>query len=301
MRLITHTDLDGVFCAVLVSSVEQIDDIKFIDPGTIQARKLSITENDILADLPYDSRVGMWFDHHESSKPKPGSKFEGAFSLAPSAARVVFDYFENPYLDKFKEALVEVDRIDSGGVRLEEVQNPYGWFLLSNLFETNSPKALDDRFRLHVIRLMRTMEPVDVNKILEDKKVKERVDRVSGEFEIFKKILLESTKIIGKVAFSDLRQRPDLPRGNNYIVYSLFPQCTTSVRLMPLKEDKDFVKLSVGHTTFLPEGQKPKFNVGEAMKKLGGGGHAAVGGASLKKEEADRIVKEIIEEINASS
>ncbi len=96
MRLITHTDLDGVACAVLITTVEQIDQIKFIDPGTIQAGKLTIGGDDILADLPFDKRAGMWFDHHESSKPKEGQEFEGMFRIAPSAARVVYEYYDNP-------------------------------------------------------------------------------------------------------------------------------------------------------------------------------------------------------------
>ena len=296
MRLITHTDLDGVICAVLICSVEQIDEVKFIDPGTIQARKLAIKKEDILADLPYDSRVGIWFDHHESSKPKQGQKFEGAWSMAPSAARVIFDYYENPYLDKFGNIVKETDRIDSGGVTLADVENPQGLFLISNTFETTSPKSFDDRYRRHVIGLLR--EQPDIEKVLADASVKERCANFTKEAEIFKAILLESTKVIGNVAFSDLRQRPDLPRGNNYIVYSLFPQCTTSVRLMPLKEEKDSVKLSVGHNVF---GKKSDFDVGTAMKKIGGGGHRAVGGATISKEDAEKIAMQIVEEINSSA
>jgi nanoRNase/pAp phosphatase (c-di-AMP/oligoRNAs hydrolase) len=64
---------------------------------------------------------------------------------------------------------------------------------------------------------------------------------------------------------------------------------------MPEGEGKDTLKISVGHNIF---GKKCEFDVGAAMKKIGGGGHKAVGGASVKKDEAEAIAKKIIEEIN---
>jgi hypothetical protein len=109
-------------------------------------------------------------------------------------------------------------------------------------------------------------------------------------------MLLSHTVMAGKVAYSDLRMRPDLPRGNNYVVYSLFPNAVTSVRLMPEKEDDGMVKISVGHNIY--HSPKSDFDVGAAMKAIGGGGHRPVGGASVKKEDAERIAKEIVEKIN---
>jgi len=293
MRLITHTDMDGVMCAVLLDSVEEVDDIKFLDPGTIQAGKIPIGRKDIIADLPYDRRCGMWFDHHESSKPKEGAKFEGSWRDAPSASRVVFEHYENPYLEKYKDALLEVDRIDSGKILEEEVRTPKGWFLLANTLETDAEKREDDAYRLHVIKLIK--KNPDISTLLSDPEVAKRAKKVVSEFERFAGIIKEHTIMIGKVAYSDLRSRPDLPKGSNYVVYSLFPNAVTSVRLMPEKEEKEVVKLSVGHNIY---GKKSSFDVGAAMKRLGGGGHRSVGGASVKKEEAEALAKKIIDEIN---
>ncbi|MFA5106503.1 MAG: hypothetical protein WC506_06115 [Candidatus Micrarchaeia archaeon] len=292
MRLITHTDLDGVACAVLLTTVEQIDQVKFIDPGTIQSGKIEITGNDILADLPFDKRAGMWFDHHESSKPKDGQEFEGMFRIAPSAARVVYEYYDNPYLAKYERLVEGTDRIDSGQVSKEEATSPTGLFLLSNTLETAAPKAEDDDYRRHVIRLLRHHS---IEETLENPRVKDRCANVKNELEAFRRLLEENTVMIGKVAFSDLREKPELPRGNNYVVYSLFPQAVTSVRLMPLDEGKDDAKISVGHNIY---GKKSEFNVGEAMRRIGGGGHRPVGGATVKKEAAYEIAMRIAKEIN---
>jgi len=295
MRLITHTDLDGIMCAALLSDVEEVLEIKFVDPGSIQAGKILVGKNDIISDLPFDKRCGLWFDHHESSKPKEGAKFEGAWKLAPSAARVIYDYCENPYLEKYAPALVEVDKIDSGQVPLEQVKNPSGWFLFSNTLETSAPKKVDDEYRRHAIMLIR--KNPDAQAILSDSRVARRVSQVKTDFALFEKILLENTVMDGKVAFSDLRARSELPRGNNYLVYSLFPSAVSSVRIMPYSEDedKDTVKISVGHNIY---GKKCGFDVGAAMKKIGGGGHKPVGGATVKKEDAEAIAKRLVKEIN---
>ncbi|VVB99594.1 Uncharacterised protein [uncultured archaeon] len=293
MRLYTHTDLDGVFSAVLLSVVEEVDEIKFVDPGTVQAGKIPFREFDIISDLPFDKRCGMWFDHHESSKPKEGQKFEGAWAMKPSCARVIYDWAENPYLDKYKDALEEVDRIDSGNVPIGQARQPSGWFLLSNTLESNAEKRVDDYYRRHVIELIR--KNPDINAVLADEEVAERVKNVNNDLAKFKELLLANTKMMGKVAFSDMRGVTEFPRGNNYLVYSLFPSAVTSVRIMPLDDEKDSVKLSVGHNIY---GHKSTFDVGAAMKKLGGGGHRPVGGASVAKDEVDEIVKKLIREIN---
>jgi hypothetical protein len=309
MRLYVHTDLDGVMCAVLISCVEEVDEVRFVDPGTVQAGKIPFSKSDIIADLPFDRHCGMWFDHHESSKPREqhggapeaqshGSgkarKFEGSWKIAPSAARVVYDYYDNPYLEKYADAVKETDRIDSGKVAREEVENPQGWFLLSNTLETSAEKKVDDDYRRRVIALIR--KTPDISALLGDKEVAARAANVLAEFSLFRKILSENTVMIGKVAYSDLRSRPDLPRGNNYLVYSLFPDAVTSVRLMPEKDDKDSIKISVGHNIY----HEPKcgFDVGAAMKAIGGGGHRSVGGASVRKEEAEKIAKGIVDGIN---
>jgi uncharacterized UPF0160 family protein len=294
MRLITHTDLDGVISAVLICSVEQVDEIKFVDPATIESGLMKIGKFDIMADLPRDRRAGLWFDHHESSAPQPGEKFEGAHSLAPSAARVIYDYYENPYLDKYKEALEAVDKIDSGKVPLEWVRNPTGWFLFSNTLETDAPKEEDDDYRRYAIALIRKSPGIET--VLSDPEVAERAERVQSMFEGFSEVLRANTKMLGKVAFSDLREAEGMTRGNNYIVYSLFPMSVASVRLSTADTDKGTVKISVGHNVY---GKKSTFDIGAAMRKIGGGGHRAVGGANVKKEEADSIAKKLIEEINA--
>src|SRR5512145_599475 len=64
MRLVTRGDLDGLTCAVLISTCEPIDEILLIHPQDITDRTVPITPQDILANLPYHPSCGKWFDHH---------------------------------------------------------------------------------------------------------------------------------------------------------------------------------------------------------------------------------------------
>src|SRR5690349_12879299 len=95
MRLVTRGDLDGLTCAVLITSVEDIDEIALIHPQDITDKRFGVTEDDILANVPYHPSCGKWFDHHllTDSNEKPPARFAGAYALAPSAARVVYDYY----------------------------------------------------------------------------------------------------------------------------------------------------------------------------------------------------------------
>ena len=65
-RLITRSDFDGLVCAMLLKELGLIDEIKFVHPKDVQDGKVDITSNDITTNLPFDDRVGLAFDHHES-------------------------------------------------------------------------------------------------------------------------------------------------------------------------------------------------------------------------------------------
>src|SRR6478736_4922923 len=94
MRLVTRGDLDGLTCAVLITECEPVDDIRLGHPQDITDKRLAITKQDIFANIPYHPDCGKWFDHHllTDSNEKPPAVFEGKYALAPSAARVVYDY-----------------------------------------------------------------------------------------------------------------------------------------------------------------------------------------------------------------
>jgi len=119
--IITHNDFDGVVSAALCSYVFKINRVYFAAPGNIARAELSITDEDIVCDLPYPLQCGLWFDHHEGNLQELRYRkidlntIPGKFDLQPSCARVIFNYFQQqaPLADYFAELVDAADQIDS--------------------------------------------------------------------------------------------------------------------------------------------------------------------------------------------
>ena len=96
-RLVTRSDFDGLACAMMMRELGLIDQIKFVHPKDVQDGKVELSKNDITTNLPYDPRVDLAFDHHESEMDRLKAQETGGKLIidptARSAARVVYDYY----------------------------------------------------------------------------------------------------------------------------------------------------------------------------------------------------------------
>ncbi len=288
MRLITRADLDGLTCAILLSEVEAIDEVEFAHPKDVQDGKFAITSNDILANLPYDERAALWFDHHVSQADASwNANMKGAFEVAPSAARVISDHYKSPKFEKFHELLVETDRLDSADLTAEDITNPKGWILVGY---TLDPRTGLGRFKDYFKHLMGLAKSHPVEKILEDPEVKTRIEKVASEDAAFKTHLLADSKLDGNVVITDLRGKTNLPTGNRFLIYTLFPTADVSVRVAD-GMNKEFVSIQVGHSI---TNRKCNTNVGDLMAGYGGGGHVGAGTCQPKYADAERVLGEIV-------
>ncbi len=120
-KIVTHNDFDGIISASLCSWVLKVQKVIFAGPLNIARSQITITEKDVVCDLPYPLQCGLWFDHHEGNlqeltlrKIDPKS-IPGRFDLRPSCSRVVYEYFsEREELPSyFLKAVEEADVIDS--------------------------------------------------------------------------------------------------------------------------------------------------------------------------------------------
>lgn len=119
-RIITHQDFDGVISAVLCSFAFKTNQIVFTQPRVVQDARISITDDDIVCDLPYPLECAMWFDHHEGNledlqyrKIDPQS-IDGRFEIRDSCARVIYEYLHDHQLPDFFTTMVqEADIIDA--------------------------------------------------------------------------------------------------------------------------------------------------------------------------------------------
>ena len=297
MRLVTRSDFDGLVCGVLLKEVEQIDEVIFAHPKDMQDGTVTITQNDIITNLPYHPNCGMWFDHHasEGERIDLDMNFRGMFTVAPSAARVVFNYYNSPKHQKYEDLLVEVDKSDAATLSMQDVINPNGWILLSYVMDPRTGLGKNHSFRISNRDLM--MQMIDlihsrsVEEILELPDVKERVAVYFKDEMEFEAIMKKTSKVDGNVIVTDLRNEAELPTGNRFKIYAMYPEANVQLRIHYGK-DKNTVVCALGHSIF---NRTSKTHVGTLMAKYGGGGHKGAGTCQLKAADAERQIKEIID------
>ena len=120
-KIITHDDFDGLISATICSYALGIDEIQFAGPRTIIESKISITEKDVVCDLPYPLTCGLWFDHHEGNLDDVKARginpleIEGRFQQRDSCARVVYEFFsaKEKLPQNFVSMVNEADVIDA--------------------------------------------------------------------------------------------------------------------------------------------------------------------------------------------
>jgi len=297
MRLVTRSDFDGLVCAVLLKYMGLIDEYKFAHPKDLQDGLVEVTENDILTNVPYVQGCGMWFDHHSSEAERLGDiRFTGASRIAPSCARVVWDYYggHDKFPHTFDVMMEAVDRVDSGSLTAEEVLHPTGWILLGMIMDPRTGLGRYRDYRISNYQLMLDMidycaeKPVDDILALPD--VQERTERYFAQQKRFEEMLLRCTTVHKNVIVTDLRNEEEIFTGNRFTVYSLFPQSNVSVLVIwGLK--KQNVVLTVGYSIL---NRTCTVDVGSLMLKYGGGGHKKVGTCQVPTEKAEAALAEIV-------
>ena len=303
-RLVTRSDFDGLVCAMLLKELDIIGDIKFVHPKDVQDGKIDLSENDITTNLPFDKRVGLAFDHHESELLRNNPEdFEGKYIIdgdAKSAARVVYDYYggAETFTSVSEEIMLAVDKGDSADFTEEEILNPTDWVLMNFLMDARTGLGRFHDFRISNYELM--MELIDycvdhdIKQVLELPDVKERVDMYFEQQELFKEQLKQITKIYDKVAVIDLRNEETIYTGNRFMVYAMWPEIEISVHVA-WGFKKQNTAVMIGKSII---NKNSNVNIGELCLSYGGGGHANAGTCQLENDVVDDELPNIIDKLN---
>ncbi|MBR0147351.1 MAG: exopolyphosphatase [Eubacterium sp.] len=303
-RLVTRSDFDGLVCAMLLREIDLIGDIKFVHPKDVQDGKIELSENDITTNLPFDKRVGIAFDHHESELIRNKKEdYEGKYIIdgdAKSAARVVYDYYGGAETFKrvSEEIMIAVDKGDSADFTEEEILNPKDWVLMNFLMDARTGLGRFHDFRISNYDLM--MELIDycvdhdIKQVLELPDVKERVDMYFEQQEKFIAQLKEITTIHDKVAVIDLRDQETIYTGNRFMVYALWPEVEVSVHVA-WGFKKQNTAVMIGRSII---NRNSNVDIGELCLSYGGGGHRKAGTCQLDNDKVDGELPNIIEKLN---
>ena len=304
MRLLTRSDFDGLACATLLKELGVIDNWKFVHPKDMQDGLVEVTENDVLANVPYVKGCGMWFDHHSSEEQRLGSQLEykGESRIEDSCARVVYEYYGgNAKLGKFEPMVKAVDKVDSAKLTKEEILNPEGWVLLGYIMDPRTGLGRFRDFRISNYELMEDLidecAKESIDEILENPDVKERVKLYFEQDALFREMLAAHTKTDGNVIITDLRGVDTIYTGNRFTVYSLHPEQNISLWIVDGR-NKQNCPIAVGHSIL---NRTCKTNVGALMLKYGGGGHFQVGTCQVPYDDADKTISELVEQIKSDN
>ncbi len=288
-KIITRPDFDGVVCALLLIEAENADkNIMWTEPNEIQNNEIEIEKNTIIANLPYNKNCSLWFDHHLSNVIR--EDFAGKFRIAPSAAGVIFDYYNEKgfkFKNDYKTLIAETDRIDSAQLTRDEILNPEKYPYIALSMTVSALDDADDYWN----KVVRLLGEVEIDELIKDPEVKNEIEKLNHKNTEYKKILLEYTKMNGQVSITDLRSFKQPPNGNRFLVFSLFPESNVNVKIR-YNNDKSKVITSVGHSIF---NKNCNVNSGVLVANHGGGGHFGAGSCNFPSEEMEEHIDDIIE------
>ncbi len=303
-RLITRSDMDGLVCGILLKELDIIDDVMFAHPKDMQDGLIEVNKDDITTNLPYVEDAFISFDHHASEVERVGSKVDNHVidANAPSAARVVYDYFggADAFPSVSEDMMIAVDKADSADFSKEEILSPDGWVLLSFIMDARTGLGRFRDFNISNYQLM--MKLIDfcrthnnINEILELPDVKERVDLYYAHQLKAREQIERCGEIHDNLVVLDLRREETIWAANRFVVYALFPSCNISIHVLWGKNKQNTV-LATGKSIL---DRSSRTDVGALMLEYDGGGHFAAGTCQISNLKSEEALQELIARINS--
>ena len=314
-KIITHNDFDGIVSASLCSWVLKIQKVIFAGPLTIARSQITITERDVVCDLPYPLQCGLWFDHHEGNLQELAYRridpksIPGRFDLQPSCSRVVYEFFsesiELPI--HFSKAVEESDVIDSFSYSsIEDWRRETPGRLIDLTLKAPFPSAEDQASYLR--NLVQQLRDRSIEEISHLDFVQKRLKQYREEEGRMLRIIRDASYFIEQdekkeVVVIDLtpyQRRPHLIKNLGFLIYPEALGVLEVYNLMDQGVKTNHLGLSMS-LSINGNRQHQSKNIGEIMRSLNiGDGHpgAAAGTTHCKsKQEMLKKKKELLEQI----
>ncbi len=301
-RLVTRSDFDGLVCAALLKHLEMIDDIQFVHPKDMQDGKIEIGPGDITTNLPYVSGSHLAFDHHLSETLRNEERADNHIidPEAPSAARVVFDYYggRESFPSHWDDMMAAVDKGDSANFTEQEILNPEGWVLLNFIMDARTGLGRFHDFRVSNYQLM--MQLIDycrdhsIEEILALPDIKERTELYFEHDSKARQQIRSCASVQGNLVVLDLRDQETIYATNRFTLYALYPTCNISIHVMWGLKKQNTV-FAIGKSIL---NKSSNTNIGELCLEYGGGGHLNAGTCQVENDRAETVLQELVTRIN---
>jgi nanoRNase/pAp phosphatase (c-di-AMP/oligoRNAs hydrolase) len=300
-RLVTRSDFDGLVCAALLNELNLVEDILFVHPKDVQDGKVELTSRDITTNLPYRAEVALSFDHHASERRRveSGAGNRVMVTDAPSAARVVYDYFGGA--ERFPrvshEMMEAVDRADAADLTMQDILDPQGWILLSFLMDPRTGLGRFRNFRISNYQLMMHLIysclDVSIDDILASPDIVERVELYREHAGAAAEQIRRCSTVHDRLVVLDLRDEEIIHPTNRFLIYALYPQCKVSIHVLWGLKQQNTV-FAVGRSII---DRSSKVDIGALMLGYGGGGHEAAGTCQIANDRARDVLGELVHAI----
>lgn len=306
-RLVTRSDLDGLMCGALLNELEMIDDVIFTNASEMQKNKVIITENDIIANLPYNEKAYMCFDHHESEQIKNSFKKNLILDAdCDSVSRVIFNYFGGS--KRFKniswQMIKEVDSTKGLGISYRDIIEPKKWVLLSIILDsrTNLEKfvgkdltnPLNDFFIYFIDNIGVKKGKKDIEEIISHPDIMERESLLEKNYDKFNKQLEKLTYIDNNVAVLDFRDEEIIP-GNRFSVFANSEAEINYVIYLNHGSERNTTAIGIRKN---PLSKSMNKHIGLLLYKYGGGGNSIAGTCEISTLKEEKTIEDLIIELN---
>lgn len=314
-KVVTHNDFDGVISASLCAWVLKTQKVIFAGPLTIARSQITITEKDVVCDLPYPLQCGLWFDHHEGNLQELGLRqidpksIPGRFDLKPSCSRVVYEYFsETKALPSyFLKAVEEADVIDSFSYSsIEDWRKETPGKVIDLTLKITYPSVEDQTN--HMRNLVQHLRDHSVEEVSRLDFVQKRVHQYREEEGRMLRILRDSTYFIEQdkqkeliiIDLTPYQRRPHLIKNLAFLIYPEALGVLEIYNLMDRGVKSNHLGLSMSLSINGNQKGQGK-NIGEIMRTLNiGDGHPGAAAGTIRcrsKQEMLKRKKEILNQI----
>ncbi len=304
-RIVTHTDFDGVVSAAVCSFCLGINEIVFAGPMAISRNSISISDRDVVCDLPYPLQCGLWFDHHPGNledlklRGYDPEELPGRFDLRESCSRVVYEYFSlkvdlPPY---FEPTVCDADRIDAFLYRdIEDWRRERPGKVIDCALKMSGSSRDGDLLRKKAVFLLRD-NPLEV--VAENPEVQKQYQAYKGQEGRMMAIIHEASYFLSEddrqeliiVDLTRYKRRPTVFRN---LAFLLYPSAHAVVEIRSLyqrgvKTNNFNLSISLSPNVDSVDLQQ---DLGEMMRDLNvGDGHRGAAAGTVNCRSKDEMIR----------
>jgi hypothetical protein len=292
-RIVTRPDFDGVACAVLLRQALTTEEaVLWREPYEISKETPEIGARDVIANLPYHPHAAYWFDHHHTNASDGDTgNVPGAFEVQPSAARVVYRYFDGRLDPRYAELVAEADKIDAARMSEEEIRNPRSNPYAEIALTLGGEREQEESYWNWLVGQLAELA---VDKVAAMPPVQRRVEDALAQDREYRQLLQKYTSMHENVSVTDLRALSEWPSGNRFTVFSLFPECNANVKIRYSRDDPSRAVLSMSHSI---TNRTCDVDLGKIAADYGGGGHFGAASFSVARGREDEALRDVLERL----